>query len=355
MELRHERPGHRHPDRPAIWRGAREPAAYRVLTPLGVPSTLGMGAGEGAGIAPGDRLGRFQVGAELGRGGMGRVVEAMDPDLQRTVAIKVLSDAAAATPDQIARFVAEARVTGQLDHPNIVPVHELGVTPEGELFLVMKRVRGESVARILDGLAAGDPAYVQRFGTFQLLMAFVVCCGAVAYAHQQGVIHRDLKPDNLMIGQFVDILVLDWGVARVLGGPPEPVQTERLGAVSMSRTVAGSVIGTPGYMSPEQASGRLEELDGRSDVWSLGAVLFEILTLEPAIQGDTVHQILLRTVAGPTPDPRGRSREPIPDVLVDACMRAMARDPADRFQSPAELAMAVGGYLSDMERRGWMG
>lgn len=156
----------------------------------------------------GASLGRFVVAEELGRGGMGRVDAAFDPELRRTVAIKRLVDPSKVDPHRLARFLAEAQITAQLDHPNIVPVHELGVAPDGQIFLVMKKVRGRSLRELVEGLNAGtEPP--EMWPTFRLLMSFGLVCGAVAYAHDHGVLHRDLKPENIMIGDHGEVMVMD--------------------------------------------------------------------------------------------------------------------------------------------------
>jgi len=185
-----------------------KPSSVRdVLLKLGItlPPTLAA-----APVAPADTplsLGRFQVLSELGRGGMGRVIEARDPELRRAVAVKVVLDPRAITPAQIARFVAEAQITGQLQHPNIVPVYEMGLSDDGQLFFVMKKVEGRSLRDVLDGLALGEDTGHSRT---RLLHAFIQVCNAVAYAHDRSILHRDLKPANIMLGSFGEVLLMDW-------------------------------------------------------------------------------------------------------------------------------------------------
>lgn len=294
-------------------------------------------------------LGRFELGDELGRGGMGRVLEAKDPELRRRVAVKVLLDPESMDPNQLSRFVGEAQLTSQLEHPNIVPVHEMGVTEDGQIYFVMKKVTGRSLGEVLTAIAAGsETEWSQR----RLLSAFVQVGQAIAYAHDRGVLHRDLKPDNIMLGAFGEVLVMDWGLARVEGDEPEQLTTERIDRVAISRTLDGAVIGTPGYMSPEQAQGLLAHLDARSDVFALGAILYELLTLKRPYEGDDVLEVLLATLAGPPQDPHERAPDrDVPDELAAIALRAMARKPSERYQSASEIVRAVEAYLEGSKRR----
>lgn len=326
-------------------------SARRMLLELGIDTIPTLGAdttpdgGDGA-PASVESLGRFHVQRELGRGGMGRVLSCHDPELLRNVAVKTLLDPSQIDEHALARFVAEAQITAQLDHPNIVPVHELGVTTDGLMYFVMKRVEGGTLRDVLVGLAAGEPTATAMWTRFRLLMAFVLVCNAVAYAHDRGVLHRDLKPENILLGPFGQIFVMDWGVARLMRGGPERVRVEDRGDIAVSRTMDGTTIGTPGYMSPEQVRGHLDQMDGRSDVWALGAILYEILTGIPAYDAKDPFARLVRTVTESPVDPRLRApSRNIPAPLAEACLRAMAMEPADRFPSAVDLAFAVGGYM----------
>ena len=236
--------------------------------------------------------GRYQLLGEIARGGMGIVLKGRDVDVGRDVAVKVLLEKHRDNPEMVRRFVEEAQIAGQLQHPGIVPVYELGRLPDARLYIAMKLIRGRTLAALLDDRAdTGEdrPKY---------LAVFEQMCQTMAYAHACGVIHRDLKPSNVMVGSFGEVQVMDWGLAKVLGrggvadeerslrsrADVEPVRTLRTGS-SADESRAGSVLGTPCYMAPEQARGLLDTLDERADVFGLGAILCEILTGAAALYG----------------------------------------------------------------------
>jgi serine/threonine-protein kinase len=273
-------------------------------------------------------LGRFQLMDEIGRGGMGRVIEARDHELDRSVAVKVVLDPSTLTQSELEAFVIEAQVTAQLQHPGIVPVYDIGRLPTGEVYFVMKRVEGRPLSYVLDSLAAGVPTEVEQWTTRRLLRAFIQVCETVAYAHDQGILHRDLKPGNIMLGEFGEVLVLDWGAAssaRAAGNQQE-------------------LTGTPAYMSPEQSRG--EPLDARSDVASLGAILFKILTLRQAFVGDDLIQIVFKLVSEQRPDPRTANPDrAVPNELAEIIDTALELAPGDRYQTSEEMAEAVEAYL----------
>ena len=251
---------------------------------------------------------RYEIGELIGEGGMGSVYVARDRELERDVALKVLRDTAP-TVDERERILREARILASLEHPGIVPIHDVGTLPDGRLFYVMKRVRGD---RFDDFVRGPRPRS-------ELLRAFLQVCDAVAFAHAAGVIHRDLKPQNVMLGAFGEVLVLDWGVAKTSRQPATPVSGGR----------AATAAGTPGYMAPEQMNG---EADERADVYGLGGVLFFLLTREhPSPTRETRDQWAIGTV--------------VPPALRAICERARATDPGLRYQSVTSMAADVTNYL----------
>ena len=295
--------------------------------------------------------GRYELSDLLGSGGMGDVWLATDRRIGREVAIKVARPEDA---EDVARFLREARVQGQLDHPAVVPVHDVGDV-DGGAFFTMKRVRGETLSTIIGRLAAGDDDARRRFGLRKLLTAFLSVCHAVEVAHARGLVHRDIKPGNIMLGDHGEVYVLDWGLAKLRGTPDAPASqpsSPRLPPhLSSDLTVAGQFLGTPGYMSPEQARG--EPVDGRADVFSLGATLFEMITLESLIPRGETQEVLAATVAGV--DARASLRAPgVAPELEEVCIRATLARPADRYATVAEMREAIEHFLDgdrDLERR----
>jgi serine/threonine-protein kinase len=290
---------------------------------------------------------RYKLRARLGEGGMGEVHLCRDRRVGRDVAMKVVREEHRDRDDVNARFLREARVQGQLEHPSIVPVYDLAVNEQGVGHFTMKRVRGVTLDAVIRGIADGDESVRGRFTRHKLLTAFTAVCNAVDYAHHRGVIHRDLKPENVMLGDFGEVYVLDWGVARVVDAPDLPApQGDRVHIYQdpTTRTAVGAVIGTLGYMAPEQLRG--EEVTPRSDVYALGAMLFELLTLAPLHPGHTAEALMTSTLLGPTPDLAARVADPeAPPELVAICARATALDPVDRFDDARALCDAVEGFL----------
>ena len=305
----------------------------------------------------GPRIGRYVDLALIGRGGMGVVRRVRDPALNRTMALKVVHPELLRDPDGLARFVEEAQVTAQLEHPGIVPVFELGRLEDGRLYYTMREVAGRNLAEVAAEVYSALPVPSPSGWTVRrLLDAFHQACRAVGFAHKRGVLHRDLKPGNIMLGQFGEVYVVDWGLAKVVGRS----DTLRAAAPSASETIrtsrrdddalatrAGDVLGTPAYMSPEQA--RAEPVGPTSDVYALGAVLFEILSGKRAFSGTNAWRVLARVVTGMVEPLEGPL--PIPPELALVVKQAMRLDPAERYPDAIALADAVGAWLDGESQR----
>lgn len=363
--------------------------------------------------------GEYAIEREIARGGMGCVLQAQDRKLARTVAMKVMLRRRAGEEDQ-QRFLQEARVLGQLAHPNIVPVHDMGVDEQGRPFYTMKFVQGGTQDDVIAKLKSGDKQTVAKYPLAMLLTIFQKVCDAVAFAHSRGIIHRDLKPMNIMVGEFGEVLVMDWGLAKILPGTPAaelankntpmwcqsgfpgsksaffpqspadapssvdaaddaaesmvPLMLDQsIGSTGAYATLEGSVMGSPQYMSPEQAEGRVNELDARTDVFLLGGILYTLLTLRPPVEGATVAELLAKTKKGEIIPPtafntgsatqqaprkaHGATVDPkrifplhhlpggrVPVALSAVAMKALAVQPRQRYQSVAALAADITAY-----------
>jgi serine/threonine protein kinase/WD40 repeat protein len=307
---------------------------------------------EGGAITP-ETPGRYTVKREYGRGGQSRVLLAYDEHLLREIALKELlgdiEERGSRSTSQAAsaRFIREARITGQLEHPNIVPVYELGQHADGSVYYTQKLVKGATLkARLADCREAG--------ARLSLLAHFADICHAVAYAHSRGVVHRDLKPDNVMVGQFGETVVLDWGLAKARGEKDVrgPAVLRKATAMRADQTIEGYALGTPSYMSPEQAQGHLEEIDERSDVWSLGAILFELLTGRPPYQGDSAYSIVLKVIKEAPPKCREVFRSAPPELaaVADKCL---TRDRKLRYGNAEEIAKEIEAYQAGGDVRAY--
>jgi serine/threonine protein kinase/Leucine-rich repeat (LRR) protein len=325
--------------------------------------------------------GFYTVENVVATGGMGAILQAFDNNLQRTVALKVMLNSLDAPESAIYSFVAEAQITGQLEHPNIVPLHDIGVTADGTIYYTMKLISGRTLREILREIRDGNAETIERFPLSRLLTIFQKICDGIAYAHSMNVVHRDLKPDNIMVGEFGEVLILDWGLAKVLSadGDAHEAATEGsefdggLPTDGTFGTLDGQVKGTPNYMAPEQAEGRVSDIDNRTDIYALGGIMYATLTLHPPITGANLDEILTRVtssqiippldynraaVENPTGLPAPHCPEgKIPSALSAVAMKCMAYDMDSRYMFvealQGDIALYQGGYATGAEDAGF--
>ena len=278
---------------------------------------------------------RYKFLRSVGFGGMKSVLLVFDRDTGREVAMAIMPDFRDRPKSDLERFVREARLTAQLEHPNIVPVHDLGIDSSGSPFFTMKYLHGQSLSSVLRKLAKGDAEAVHRFSQLRLLQIFIRICNAVEFAHSQGICHLDIKPENVNIGDFGEVLLLDWGLARVIS-PHSRLASPNTEDVDAN----GHVKGTPGYMAPEQIRLLKEHPVGfRSAIYSLGGILYAMLSLSNPLSRLPMEEILRRTTSGEIPPPSDVAPDErhIPAALEAICQKAMALNPDDRYQTVAEL------------------
>jgi serine/threonine-protein kinase len=291
----------------------------------------------------------------VGEGGMGEVGLYEDQQIGREVAVKTLHESHRKDRGTRARFLREARVQAQLEHPSIVPVYDMGVDDDGHEYFTMKRVRGHSLEEILDDQRDGDEEAKRTYTKRRLLTAFGNVCLAVDFAHRRGVLHRDLKPANIMLGDFGEVYVLDWGLARVSEIDGRTGEMPQLMSTTTPKTALGAILGTPGYMAPEQMRGQHSSLGPTADVYSLGVILFEICTREDFHPRSSIEDIYRSTLNGIEARPSVRMPHlRVPIELEEIIVRAVAQDPKARFPSARALYDALERYLDgerDDERR----
>ena len=305
---------------------------------------------------------RYSIKGGLARGGMGVIYKVWDRDLRRTLAMKVVlgresgrEAAGGVDRDRLSRFLEEAQITGQLDHPGIVPVHELGLDSEGRVFFTMRLVRGKDLREIIQEYHSGASALTLP----RMLQIVSRICEAMAFAHDKGVVHRDLKPANVMVGRFGEVYVMDWGLAKVVGREDRPSDAGDTGRPDLTRSLVGTdgeseetmegvVFGTPCYMAPEQARGHHVQIRPWSDVYSVGSILYHVLTGEmPYMRsGEPLHAqaVLALLLQGP-PAPIRKIARDVPDELIAICEKAMQREPARRYASMSEMGEDLQAYL----------
>lgn len=308
---------------------------------------------------------RYKYGLSIAKGGMGEVMEAREIPIGRRVAMKVVHERDQRNAEVRARFIEEAQITGQLEHPSIVPMHDLSIDDRGQVFYTMKRVEGQTLGAIISKLKKGGAAVAKEYALSRLLTIFQKVCDAAAFAHSRGVIHRDLKPENIMVGEFGEVLVMDWGLAKVVDLPDLDITIQEELADrqdAIHRTLNGTVMGTIGYMPPEQASGEIEKVGFASDIYALGAILYELLTLRKSVQAKSMDEGLDKIVSGkitpPSSTARGNKKKKgsvtlahcpgnrIPQSLEAVTMRALSKEPGDRYESVEDLQAEIEAYQS---------
>jgi serine/threonine protein kinase/WD40 repeat protein len=336
------------------------PSRMAKRTPEAVRSEKQDGAGGESSHAANKARGtsEYELIKEIARGGMGQIYSGDDPQLKRQVAIKVSSLSEGGIDP---RFAWEAEVLAQLAHPNIVPIYTIGTDGQKRPFYAMKLVKGRTLQAILNDLKKGDPQTAKDFPLARLLTIYRKVCDAMAFAHNLGFLHRDLKPENIMVGEFGEVLVMDWGLAKRIGTAEERSGSTASAAGNpsdMGMTMEGDVMGTPQYMSPEQAKGMVAGLDERSDLYSLGGILYAILTLRPPIDGKSLNEVLTKVKSGQlstmvalrdgnmkvAEDSLAAMERHVPEALRAVTLKAMALKREQRYPSVEALAADIEAY-----------
>lgn len=287
---------------------------------------------------------RYVIGKEIARGGMGKILMTKDVNLRRNIVTKVLLNKKSKLATL--RFIEEAQITGQLEHPNIPPVYDLGVNKEDNIFFTMKHIKGETLENIIQQLKKDEAQALAKYSYKTICSIFVKVCNALEFAHSKKVIHRDIKPENIMVGEYGEVLLMDWGLAKIIGSAEDYEELDEVKISSVrsedesSNTMQGTTAGTPVFMSPEQASGYSEKMDQRSDIYSLGATLFAALELGRPIVGLGIHEVLLKAAEGEVQD----FTRKVPTELKAITQKAMAFNPIDRYQTINEMEKDIINY-----------
>lgn len=292
---------------------------------------------------------RYVWGKFISSGGSSKIYEVYDNKLNRTVVGKTIQ-VKKLDNETVERFAKEATITSQLEHPNIIPIHDFGLDDEDNLYIIMKYIKGETLSNILSKIKQNDTSYIKKFSLPSLLNIFSTICNAIAYAHSKKIVHRDLKPDNIMIGEFSECWVLDWGIYKVLQSKNEkisPMDHLQTTVDQNNQTLHGSILGTPDYLSPEQALGQASNIDERTDIFGLGSILYEILTLREPIEGDTLNEKLKKAKEGIIIPPHeylsqkkhslNHHYQRMNRTLSELTMKCLAKDPKLRYNSVIEL------------------
>ena len=292
----------------------------------------------------------YRVEDQIATGNMGAIYKAYDMKLRRTSVLKIILPNIKKKAGQVVRFVDEARITGKLEHPNIIPINDIGVLEDDQVFISMKYIQGEQLRLILKNIQDADPEYTSKYTLYSLLTIFRKVCDACAFAHSKGVIHRDIKPENIMVGDYGEVLLVDWGLAKLKDQPEEPVYTKydrlKLENISATQSQVGAVKGTPAYMSPEQARGLVDKIDRRTDIFLLGTTLYTISTLHEPFSGRDIYEVVTNSEnCNFTPPHLKAPERQIPEELGNIIVRAMAKNPDDRYQSVEELCEDIDALM----------
>ena len=296
---------------------------------------------------------RYIIHKELSRGAMGVINVVYDQDLQRISAMKVITTQYIEMGKRYQAFIEEARLTAQLEHPNIVPIHHLGViTDTGSPFYTMKLVEGEPLNEIIHKIASKNPDYVNKYDRHLLLNVFRSVCNAVAYAHSRGIIHRDIKPENIMVGQFGEVLLMDWGLAKFIKSK-NAANTDAEEAVNckmeqdMQKTQDGMIKGSPAYISPEQAYGDMDDIDHRTDIFLLGSTLYHMFAHYPPYQGENIMEIISKAErCDYLPPSKKNPNCELPLALEGIILKAMAPLKENRYATVEELILDIDAFIA---------
>lgn len=294
---------------------------------------------------------KYKLQEKLVSGGMGSILKVFDQHLRRTTAMKVLLPSLKGDESTLNDFIREAQITGILEHPNIIPVHELGLLPNMGLFFTMKLAHGEALNQVIKELKKKNPLYVEKYNLYNLLRIIRKVCDAISYAHSFDIIHQDIKPHNMMVGQFGEVLLMDWGVARYIGDPKnesDPARREILEDILKSSQQDEDLIkGSPTYMSPEQTKGDPRLLDKQTDIFLLGATMYHLFTFETPYKGNDVYEIIHKAEKRDLIDPQERNpRAQIPEELSRIILKAMAFEKAQRYQTIEEISSDIDALMS---------
>lgn len=279
-------------------------------------------------ITYGDSRENYRIENQIATGNMGAIYKAYDMKLRRTSVLKVILPHIKKKAGQVMRFVDEARITGRLEHPNIIPINDIGVLEDNQIFISMKYVQGEQLRVILGKIQEGDPEYLSKYSLYSLLIIFRKICDACAFAHSTGVIHRDIKPENVMVGEYGEVLLVDWGLAKLESQSEEPIYSKydrlKVENISATKSQLGAVKGTPAYMSPEQARGFVDKIDRRTDIFLLGSTLYTIATLHEPFTGRDIYEVVTNSENCNFTPPNLRAPErQIPEELCSIIARSM--------------------------------